>query len=197
RSVAARFAEGSLDQPTGEHVGEQKQSSLIFFNECPKVVDRFRYLISEDDFHNVNKRSKVETNDILFSMIGTIGLTYLEQSEIVDYAIKNIGLFKTSQNPDWRYYTFLWINSYLGKEFIHEYRSGSTQEYIALGSLRSIVFDVPPLNLLLEFNKIIHTYFQKIKNNMLQIYTLEKLRNTLLPKLMSGEVKVEMEMCNV
>ncbi len=40
--VAARFAEGSLDQPTGEHVGEQKQSSLIFFNECPKVVDRFR-----------------------------------------------------------------------------------------------------------------------------------------------------------
>ena len=149
------------------------------------------YLISEDDFYNVNKRSKVETNDILFSMIGTIGLTYLEQSETVDYAIKNIGLFKTSQNPAWRYYTFLWINSSLGKEFIHEYRSGSTQEYIALGSLRSIVFDAPPLNLLLEFNKVIHTYFQKIKNNMLQIRTLEKLLDTLLPKLMSGEVRVQ------
>jgi len=149
------------------------------------------YLISEDDFYNVNKRSKVETNDILFSMIGTIGLTYLEQTETVDYAIKNIGLFKTSQNPDWRYYTFLWINSSLGKEFIHEYRSGSTQEYIALGSLRSIVFDAPPLSLLLEFNKVIHTYFEKIKNNMLQIRTLEKLRDTVLPKLMSGEVRVE------
>ncbi len=149
------------------------------------------YLISEEDFDEVNKRSKVEKDDILFSMIGTIGLTYLEQSETVDYAIKNIGLFKTSQNPDWRYYTFLWINSSLGKEFIHEYRSGSTQEYIALGSLRSIVFDAPPPDLLLKFNTFIDTYFQKIRNNMAQIRTLEKLRDILLPKLMSGEVRVE------
>ena len=149
------------------------------------------YLISENDFHNINKRSKVETNDILFSMIGTIGRAYLERSETVDYAIKNIGLFKTSQNPDWRYYTFLWINSSSGKEFIHEYRSGSTQEYIARGNLRSIVFDAPPLNLLLEFNEVIHTYFQKIKNNMLQIRTLEKLRDMLLPKLISGQIRIK------
>ena len=148
------------------------------------------YLISENDFINVNKRSKVETNDILFSMIGTIGLTYLVQSETVNYAIKNIGLFKTSQNPDWRYYTFLWLSSSVGKEFIHEYRSGSTQEYIALGSLRSIVFDAPPKDLLSRFNEVIHPYFDKIKTNMLQIQTLEKLWDTLLPKLMSGEVKV-------
>jgi len=148
------------------------------------------YLISENDFINVNKRSKVETNDILFSMIGTIGLTYLVQSETVDYAIKNIGLFKTSQNLDWRYYTFLWLSSSVGKEFIHEYRSGSTQEYIALGSLRSIVFDAPPKELLSRFNEVIHPYFDKIKTNMLQIQTLEKLWDTLLPKLMSGEVKV-------
>lgn len=151
------------------------------------------YLISEEDFNDVNKRSKVETNDILFSMIGTIGLTYFEQSKKrVDYAIKNIGLFKTSQNPDWRFYTFLWLNSSKGKAFIHEYRSGSTQEYIALGSLRSIVFDRPPMELLLNFNNEIQPYFRKIKNNMLQIRTLEKLRDTLLPKFMSGEVRVEL-----
>lgn len=180
--------DGTHDSPKQSPVGKPLITSKHIGTNRLDIKNA--YLISEDDFHNVNKRSKVETNDILFSMIGTIGLTYLEQSETVDYAIKNIGLFKASQNPDWRYYTFLWINSYLGKEFIHEYRSGSTQEYIALGSLRGIVFDVPPLNLLLEFNKVIHTYFQKIKNNMLQIHTLEKLRDTLLPKLMSGKVKV-------
>ena len=31
-----------MDQPTGEYFGGQKQSSVIFFNECPKIVDRFR-----------------------------------------------------------------------------------------------------------------------------------------------------------
>jgi type I restriction enzyme S subunit len=181
--------DGTHDSPKQSHAGKPLITSKHIGTN--RIDIKNAYLISEDDFYNVNKRSKVETNDILFSMIGTIGLTYLEQSETVGYAIKNIGLFKTSQNPDWRYYTFLWINSSLGKEFIHEYRSGSTQEYIALGSLRSIVFDAPPLNLLLEFNKVIHTYFQKIKNNILQIRTIEKLLDTLLPKLMSGEVLVQ------
>ena len=181
--------DGTHDSPKQSPVGKPLITSKHIGTNQLDIKNA--YLISEDDFYNVNKRSKVETNDILFSMIGTIGLTYLEQSETLGYAIKNIGLFKTSQNPDWRYYTFLWINSSLGKEFIHEHRSGSTQEYIALSSLRSIVFDVPPLNLLLEFNKVIHAYFQKIKNNMLQIHTLEKLRDTLLPKLMSGEVRVD------
>jgi len=180
--------DGTHDSPKQSPVGKPLITSKHIGTNRLDIKNA--YLISEDDFYNVNKRSKVQTNDILFSMIGTIGLTYLEQSETVDYAIKNIGLFKTSQNLDWRYYTFLWINSSLGKEFVHEYRSGSTQEYITLGNLRSIVFDAPPLNLLLEFNKIIHTYFQKINNNTLQIHTLEKLRDTLLPKLMSGEVRV-------
>ncbi|MEA3447060.1 MAG: restriction endonuclease subunit S, partial [Bacteroidota bacterium] len=181
--------DGTHDSPKQSPIGKPLITSKHIGNNRLDIKNT--YLISEDDFYNVNKRSKVETNNILFPMIGTIGLTYLEQSETVGYAIKNIGLFKTSQNTDWRYYTFLWINSSLGKEFIHEYRSGSTQEYIALGSLRSIVFDAPPLNLLLEFNKVIHAYFQKIKNNILQIRTLEKLRDTLLPKLMSGEVRVQ------
>ena len=37
------FAKGGMDQPTGEYFGGQKQSLVIFFNECPKVVDRLRY----------------------------------------------------------------------------------------------------------------------------------------------------------
>jgi type I restriction enzyme, S subunit len=88
------------------------------------------YLISENDFNKVNQRSKVDKGDILFSMIGTIGLIYLEISETIDYAIKNIGLFKTSQNPDWEIYTYLWLKSPIGRQFIDEHKSGSTQEYV-------------------------------------------------------------------
>ena len=125
-------------------------------------------------------------------MIGTIGRIYLEQSDEVNYAIKNIGLFKTSQNLIWTYFTFLWLKSSIGEEFIHEYRSGSTQEYIALGNLRSIVFKVPTISRVEEFYNLVAPYFNKIKSNQQQIRTLTSLRDTLLPKLMSGEVKVEM-----
>ncbi len=148
------------------------------------------YLISEEDFEKINQRSKVDTNDILISMIGTIGLIYLEQSDLVNYAIKNIGLLKTSQNTQWIIYTYLWLKSNIGRNFLDEHSSGSTQEYVSLGSLRSIHFKKPPKNKLIEFNKLSSAYFDKIKINNNQIRTLEKLRDTLLPKLMSGEVMV-------
>jgi type I restriction enzyme S subunit len=150
------------------------------------------YLISEEDFNKINQRSVVDSFDILFSMIGTIGLTYLEQSKNINYAIKNIGLFKTSQNKDWAFYTYLWLISPLGKEFIFESKSGSTQQYISLGSLRNIYFNKPSKNILDKFNSSVDPLFSKIFENTEQIQTLTKLRDTLLPKLMSGEVRVKL-----
>ncbi len=41
-----------------------------------------------------------------------------------------------------------------------------------------------------EFNEKAKLYFEKIKRNQIQIHTLEKMRDTLLPKLISGEVRV-------
>jgi len=180
--------DGTHDSPKQKAIGKPLLTSKHISTNRLEIENA--YLISEEDFENINKRSKVDQNDILFSMIGTIGLIYLEQSRIIDYAIKNIGLFKTSQNLDWCYYTYLWLRSSLGQDFIHEHRSGSTQEYISLGSLRSIVFYAPPLEKLNEFNATISPIFAKKKVNINQIRTLETLRDTLLPKLMSGEVRV-------
>lgn len=50
---------------------------------------------------------------------------------------------------------------------------------------------IPPQNLIEEFNDICAGFFSKMKVNINQIRTLETLRDTLLPKLMSGEVRVD------
>ena len=181
--------DGTHDSPKQSHIGKPLITSKHIGTN--RLDFKNAYLISDEDFRSVNKRSKVDTNDILFSMIGTIGLSHLVLSNTVDYAIKNIGLFKTSQNSAWRYYIFLWINSLFGRDFIHEHRSGSTQEYISLGSLRSIILHSPPQKLLAEFNLIVDPVFRSIEHNMSQVITLEKLRNTLLPKLMSGRLRIE------
>ena len=51
------------------------------------------YLISINDFEEVNKRSKVDKWDVLLSMIGTVGEVCLISRQ-PDFAIKNVGLFK-------------------------------------------------------------------------------------------------------
>jgi type I restriction enzyme S subunit len=181
--------DGTHDSPKQKESGKRLITSKHLSSN--KIDFDSAYFISEEDYTNVNKRSKVAKDDILFSMIGTIGIIYIEQSDKIDYAIKNIGLFKTSQNLTWKYFTFLWLKSKFGQEFIHEHRSGSTQEYISLGSLRSISFKVPNEVRIIEFNIIVQSYFQKLNHNQNQIRTLTTLRDTLLPKLMSGEVRVE------
>ncbi|MBS0424261.1 MAG: hypothetical protein JSR71_07535 [Proteobacteria bacterium] len=50
---------------------------------------------------------------------------------------------------------------------------------------------IPPQNLIEEFNDICAGFFSKMKVNINQIRTLETLRDTLLPKLMSGDVQVD------
>src|ERR1039458_8817096 len=52
------------------------------------------YLIAEADFDAINRRSKVDRWDVLVSMIGTVGEPCLVKEE-PDFAIKNIGLFKS------------------------------------------------------------------------------------------------------
>jgi len=181
--------DGTHDSPKQKEFGKKLLTSKHILKN--KLDFESSYFISEEDFEKINQRSIVEQGDILFSMIGTIGLTYLEQSTDIDYAIKNIGLFKTSQNKKFMYFVYLWLNSSFGVEFIHENRSGSTQEYISLGNLRNIIFNLPNYEILDLFNKKIEPIFEKIMQNTKQIQTLEDLRDTLLPKLLSGEVRVE------
>ncbi len=181
--------DGTHDSPKQKTMGKPLITSKHINGN--RLDFKSAYLISDDDFDKINQRSKVDKHDILISMIGTIGLIYLEQSDELNYAIKNVGLFKTSQNQNWMAYTYFWLKSHLGKQFLDEHISGSTQEYVSLGSFRSITFKKPPIEKLEEFNKIANGYLYKIKNNNSQIQTLEKLRDNLLPKLMSGEVRIQ------
>jgi type I restriction enzyme S subunit len=55
---------------------------------------------------------------------------------------------------------------------------------------RSTEIKIAPNAKLQEFNRFLMPIILKTRANQIQIRTLEKLRDTLLPKLMSGEVRV-------
>lgn len=83
---------------------------------------------------------------------------------------------------------FLW--NYLSRTNIDEIVTGAVQPKINQGNLKSLVFPSFPKYLVIEFNEITEPILSKIQHNKTQIAGLEKLRDTLLPKLMSGEVRV-------
>ena len=63
-------------------------------------------------------------------------------------------------------------------------------------TLKQYPLQVPPEEKIKRFNELIYPSIEKIKKNLVQIRTLEKLRDTLLPKLMSGEVRVRLRQQN-
>jgi type I restriction enzyme, S subunit len=56
----------------------------------------------------------------------------------------------------------------------------------------SIEIPLPPNEKLEDFNLMTSSFSTKIQYNSTQIRTLEKLRDNLLPKLMSGEMRVDL-----
>jgi type I restriction enzyme S subunit len=92
-------------------------------------------------------------------------------------------------------------NTVLSSEFIYLYLQDL--DFNALGSTSSIVtainstmikyleFLMPEKNILLQFDELIKPIFDKIYNNTTQIQTLKQTRDTLLPKLMSGQLRVD------
>ena len=84
---------------------------------------------------------------------------------------------------------FLWC--LLSKTNIEKAVTGAVQPKINQENLRKLDFVKFDESKVLDFNDITSSMLSKLNTNNLQIQTLENLRDTLLPKLMSGEVRVQ------
>ena len=98
-------------------------------------------LVSEEDYTNINKRSKVDINDILFGMIGTIGNPVIVKE--TGFAIKNVALIKQQKELLNKFMIFYLSGNSIAKQFYIE-NTGGTQKFLALGVIRSLKIKFPP-----------------------------------------------------
>jgi type I restriction enzyme, S subunit len=100
--------------------------------------------ISEEDYNQINKRSKVDRGDVLYSMIGSIG-NYAMIKEEPHFAIKNVALFKFNNDILDRMFFLHLINSSIINRQIEEKQRGGTQKFVSLKILRNLQIPLPPL----------------------------------------------------
>lgn len=135
------------------------------------------YNISKEDYISIQKRSAVSRWDVLFSMIGSVGETYLEINNDIQYAIKNVGVFscKDEYKAKWLYYYLL---SPWAKKYISNYLNGAVQKFLPLGALRDfpiISYDKTKINLIdflqnldskIDLNNRINTELESIAKTL-------------------------------
>lgn len=152
--------DGTHDSPMPCEVGNPLVTSQ---NLTPWSVDiNGAYNISRNDFEKINKRSKVDYKDILLSMIGTIGTVCYVLNKKIDFAVKNVAIFKTSKNQSIGNYLLTHFKSYKMKCWIDSSLAGSTQSYITLSMLRDMPIVVPSDAHLVLFNNQTNYMFDEI-----------------------------------
>ena len=125
--------------------------------------------ITEEDYNNINKRSKVDNGDILMPMIGTIGnpvIVYLDN--LHKFSIKNVALIKFLHNTSIlnRYLLELMISESF-RRYLLSLNKGGTQKFVALGTIRRMDIILPPLPLQ-------HSFAQKIEQIEQQKAAIQK-----------------------
>lgn len=68
---------------------------------------------------------------------------------------------------------------------------GSVQKYVNTGHINELKIIVGTDEIMGKFSQIVNPIFERIENNILENNSLQELRDTLLPKLMSGEIDLD------
>lgn len=135
---------------------------------------------------DIPEKYVIRNGDMLFSWSGSLDIVLWFGGK----GVLNQHLFKVSSEkyPQWFYY--FWTQYHL-QEFkgIAEDKA-TTMGHIQRHHLSNSRVIVPTSEELQVMDETVNPIFQKIKSNTIQIKTLTQLRDTLLPKLMSGEVRV-------
>lgn len=75
-------------------------------------------------------------------------------------------------------------------EFVQSYKTGTTVSHLGKADIDKFVVVLPPLEEIEECSKLLDSILQRIKNLSAESSRLFLLRDTLLPRLMSGELEV-------
>lgn len=128
----------------------------------------------------------IPENTVVLSFKMTVGRVAITTEAMLSN--EAIAHFKFNQNTQFTVeYLYLFL-----KNFKYDSLGSTSSIVTAINStlIKDIEIRIPDSSSVQEFDEVARDLFKKIRRNQLQIQTLEKLRDTLLPKLMSGEAKV-------
>ena len=168
--------DGGVPLVTGKCI----KNGFIDFNEP--------YNISYQDHELISKRSGLQTGDILFSNIGTVGTTCLVNYDR-EFSVKNVIIFKPD-NIKVSNYLYSWLNSDSIQAIFATQTNGASQQFVGLNFMRRFKILVPNANVLDLYSDRI----KPIRTEIVKLHDINenliKQRDMLLPRLMSGKLEV-------
>ena len=183
RGKTPPFSDIKTDFPIVEVKSLSNNDRFVNYEACEKYVN-------EETYKNWFRKGHPIKNDILISTVGSIGEMAFVIENKGGIAQNVVGLRAKNISP---FYLYQFLSLTKTRREIKDLDIGAVQPSIKVPHLLDIEVPIPKnKNLIVEFEKQLIPMFEKMKVNHFQIKTLTQNRDTLLPKLMSGEVRVNL-----
>ncbi|HEY9865843.1 MAG TPA: restriction endonuclease subunit S [Candidatus Obscuribacterales bacterium] len=149
--------------------------------------------ISDSVASKINLKFKLSSGDILIAMTGAevakIGVVPKTRNSF--FLNQRVGLFQEKINGGKLYIYYLFSREEYQKALRDRGSGSSAQPNISASDVEDITIIIPTLSIIEKFANIAGYLFIKKCENLFQIQTLTQTRDTLLPKLMSGQIRIK------
>ena len=156
------------------------------------VLDPSRFAHIDDETHALLKRSIIRDKDIVFTIAGTLGrFALIDESILPANTNQAVAIIRTNRDIVSPYYLYSFFIANWHNEYYAKHVQQAVQANLSLTTIKSLPIPVLSDDAMKEYLAQITPIFELIKNNEQESRNLSNLRDTLLPKLMSGEIDVE------
>ena len=181
--------DGTHNPPKRQEKGIPLLTGTMFGNNFLDY-DKATY-ISEADYKIIHSQYEPHENDVIITKIGTLGNVNLLRNIDIPVAIHcNSALLRFDMALG-VYYPFSYCKSDLFKMRLKAIKGQSIQEFASLDRISSIKSEVPCVDIINKFDKIVKPIIEKQKSISFENKKLKEMRDKLLPLLMNGQVVVK------
>ena len=166
-----KLSEISLNVTDGEHgTVKDDNNGNYFLLSCKNIknglinITSSERKINEESFYKIQKRIKLEKNDVLITTVGTIGEMSIIEDESINYCFqRSVGIIKPNKefvNPYFLYYS---LRNELGQ--IATLIKGAVQKCLFINDMKMIEVSLPDLKIQNKIVKVLQNIDKKIKLN--------------------------------
>ncbi len=157
----------------------------------PSIVDLSNCSFVSAEVAELKRNFQLRVGDILIGLTGYVGevgrVPPADKMPMLNQRVGRVVCKRESFEP----FVYAAMRLPEFKSFAESQSHGSAQANVSTKQLQEYPVVVANNLLIQKFNEILESYFEKILTNSAENQTLAELRDTLLPKLMSGEMRVK------
>ena len=167
----------------------QEPNYAYFIRNTDLKSGTFEVFVDEHSYNFLSK-STLYGGEIIVSNVGDVGSVFLCPKLDKPMTLGNNIIMLHPEQENLRYYLYIWFKWLYGQSLIQGIKGGSAQPKFNKTDFKNLPIFLPPDDLLEQFHQIVKPMFELIDENNTENEALTRTRDTILPRLMSGELDV-------